>query len=209
MRLLHLLVVTLLLSVSYDSNANADIKILVFGDSLSAAYNINPETSWVTLLEKQLNGQNWKIQFINASISGETTSGGLTRFLSQITKTKPDIVILELGANDGLRGSNLQTIRDNLKSMITTSQQHGALVLLVGMHIPPNYGRTYTQKFDQIYQDLSSMDQVSLIPFLLEGVATKSALVQDDGLHPNEKAQPIIALTVEKYLIPLLRIKVR
>jgi len=206
MRFLHILIL-LIFNVSCHSDASAEVKILVFGDSLSAAYNINPETSWVTLLENQLNSQNWKTQWVNASISGETTSGGLARFSSQIAKTKPDIVILELGANDGLRGSSLQTMRDNLKSMIATSQQQGALVLLAGMHIPPNYGRTYTQKFDQIYQDLSLIDQVTLIPFLLEGVATKAELIQNDGLHPNEKGQPVIALTVEKYLLPLLRIK--
>jgi len=206
MRSLHILIF-LIFSVSCHSDASAEIKILVFGDSLSAAYNINPETSWVSLLQKQLNNQKWKIQFINASISGETTSGGLIRFSPQIAKTKPGIVILELGANDGLRGSSLETMRNNLKSMIAFSQQQGALVLLAGMHIPPNYGRTYTQKFDQIYQDLSSMEGVTLIPFLLEGVATKSQLIQSDGLHPNEKGQPIIAATVEKYLVPLLRIK--
>ena len=186
---------------------SAKTNILVFGDSLSSAYNIQPEKGWVALLETRLLSAKYDIKFINASISGETTSGGLVRFYSSIEKTNPDIVIMELGANDGLRGSSLKTMRKNLISMIEFCQQNDISILLAGMHIPPNYGRTYTQKFDQIYLDLAEMNDVTLIPFFLEGVATIHELIQMDGMHPNEKAQPIIAALVEQYLAPLLRIK--
>ncbi|MCF6194489.1 MAG: arylesterase [Kangiellaceae bacterium] len=185
----------------------AKTNILVFGDSLSAAYNIQPENGWVSLLENKLASGEYDVAFTNASISGETSSGGLVRFLSQVNKSNPDILILELGANDGLRGSNLKTMRSNLQSMIKICQQRNISILLAGMHIPPNYGRTYTRKFDQIYLDLAKMDDVTLIPFFLEGVATKREFIQQDGMHPNEKAQPVIASLVEEYLLPLLRNK--
>jgi len=182
----------------------AEQRILVFGDSLSAAYNIPTEKGWVSLLEQQLKSENIKAKVINASISGETSSGGLTRFQSQIDKTQPDIVLLELGANDGLRGFNLETTRSNLTTMIKMSHQIGASVILAGIHMPPNYGRTYTQKFDQIFIDLAKMENVSLIPFILEGVATVPDLMQNDRLHPNEQGQKVILATVVKHLVPLL-----
>lgn len=185
--------------------AQAKTTILVYGDSLSAAYNIQPEDGWVAHLESRLVDIGYDVEFVNASISGETTSGGMVRFAKQIEKTNPQIVILELGANDGLRGSSLATMKENLSKMIKLSQNNNSRVLLAGMHIPPNYGRTYTQKFDQIFIDLANMDKVTLIPFLLEDVATKPELIQADGLHPNKKAQPIISKTVESYLVPLLK----
>ena len=197
---------TITLSV-FCTQLSAKTNILVFGDSLSAAYNIQPEKGWVNLLETKLISNQYDIKFTNASISGETTSGGLVRFIPQVNKTNPDIVILELGGNDGLRGSSLKTMRENLQSMIEFCQQNNINILLAGMRIPPNYGRTYTQKFDQIYLDLATMLDVTFIPFFLQGVATKHDLIQIDGLHPNEKAQPIIAALVEQYLTPLLRIK--
>ncbi|MBV1909900.1 MAG: arylesterase [Kangiellaceae bacterium] len=178
--------------------------VLVFGDSLSASYNIATENGWVTLLEQKLRSSDKSVKFVNASISGETSSGGLVRFEQQVNKTKPTVVILELGANDGLRGFNLTTTRNNLTQMIEISEAQGAKVLLAGIHIPPNYGRTYTRKFDQIFTDLAKREQVSLIPFILEGVATLPALMQNDGLHPNEKGQLVIVDTVHKYLLPML-----
>jgi len=206
MRSFTFLCLTIVLS-TLCPHAIAKTNILVFGDSLSSAYNIQQEKGWVTLLENKLVSTKYDVDFINASISGETSSGGLIRFLSQVDKTNPDIVILELGANDGLRGSSLKTMRSNLQSMIEICQQRNISILLAGMHIPPNYGRTYTRKFDQIYLDLAKMDGVTLIPFFLQGVATKHEFIQLDGLHPNEKAQPIIASLVEGYLAPLLKNK--
>jgi len=153
MRSFAFLCLTIVLGAPY-SHAIAKTSILIFGDSLSSAYNIQQEKGWVILLEKKLVSTEYDVDFTNASISGETSSGGLARFLSQVDKTNPNIVILELGANDGLRGSSLITMRSNLKAMIEICQQNNISVILAGMHIPPNYGRTYTGKFDQIYLDL-------------------------------------------------------
>ncbi len=203
-----LIFLILLLSSQFGLSANKNI--LVFGDSLSAAYNIPSDKGWVNLLKqelqkKQQDSEITNVNIANASISGETSAGGVTRFQSQMTKTKPDIVILELGANDGLRGYDLTTTRQNLTNMIIISQQANASVLLAGIHMPPNYGRTYTRKFDQIFTDLAKMDKVSLIPFILEGVATNPEFMQKDGLHPNEKGQIVIVNNVLPYLLPLLK----
>jgi len=127
------------------------------------------------------------------------------RFPNQLKQAEPDVVVLELGANDGLRGFDLATTRNNLTKMIELSHQAGAKVLLAGIHIPPNYGRTYTRKFDQIFQDLAAKDNVALIPFILQGVATVPGMMLDDGLHPNEKGQKVMVDTVFKYLEPMLK----
>ena len=203
MKIAKILIISMLLFTSQFS-LSADKSILIFGDSLSAAYNIPTDKGWVSLLEQDLINKQLDIKITNASISGETSSGGLTRFQSQINKTQPDIIILELGANDGLRGYDLSTTRSNLLNMVNMSQQINASVILAGIHIPPNYGRTYTRKFDQIFTDLAKMENVSLIPFILKDVATKPELMQNDGLHPNEKGQQVILMTVLQYLKPLL-----
>ncbi|PHS20192.1 MAG: arylesterase [Kangiella sp.] len=179
--------------------------ILVFGDSLSAAYNMPVEKGWVHLLDIKLENEKLPFETRNASISGETTSGGLLRFLKQVKINQPKIVILELGANDGLRGYDLKTTSSNLNKMIEISLAHNAHVLLAGIQIPPNYGRRYTQDFNQIFQDLAKIKHVSLIPFILEGVATDFTLIQKDRLHPNEKGQKVIVETVWKNLLPLLK----
>ena len=179
-------------------------EILIFGDSLSAAYNMPVENGWVALLETQLKNSGYSVKIVNASISGETTSGGLARLEQQISQTNPDILVLELGANDGLRGSSLTQMRNNLAKMIHYAMQNKIKVLLVGMHIPPNYGRTYTQKFDQVYTSLAKTQSISFMPFLLVDVATLPQLIQDDGLHPNEKAQPIIMQNILPYITDLL-----
>lgn len=178
--------------------------ILVFGDSLSAAYNMPTDKGWVALIEKTLSQQKFDVSITNASISGETTTGGMARFKAQIDKTKPNIVILELGANDGLRGSSLKNMSKNLSTMIELSLNINAKVILAGMLVPPNYGRTYTKRFSQIYTTLSKNEHVSLIPFFLDHVAAVPELIQKDGLHPNEKGQPIIVTNVLPYLVPLL-----
>ncbi|HSI43549.1 MAG TPA: arylesterase [Methylotenera sp.] len=179
--------------------------ILIFGDSLSAGYGLSQQQGWVTLLEKKIDSEGYQYTVTNASISGETTSGGLSRFASTLAKTKPNIVVLELGANDGLRGLPIKNMTENLKSMIQQSKKSGAKVLLLGMKIPPNYGPQYTQSFGDTYTQLSKQEQIPLVPFMLENVAGIRQLVQDDGLHPNRQGQPIILENVWPLLKPLLK----
>lgn len=174
------------------------------GDSLSAGYRIPAEEGWVALLQRRLDTDHLPHQVINASISGETSSGGLNRLPSALQKYQPDIVILELGANDGLRGLPLSVMRTNLKRMITASQKANARVLLLGMHLPPNYGPAYTQQFSEIFAELAQKHDTAFVPFFLDGVATQRELMQDDGLHPKAVAQPQILDTVWPHLQPLL-----
>lgn len=205
MQLIKHKILFIILFVSFGVVSQPNEKtILVYGDSLSAAYNMPIEKGWANLLNIRLKENKLSYKIENASISGETTSGGLARFKRQMESTKPQIVILELGANDGLRGFNLDTTRSNLKKMIAISLEYNAQVLLAGIQIPPNYGRRYTQEFNQIFQELSAQESVSLIPFILEGVATDYSLIQKDRLHPNEKGQKVILETVWKYLLPLI-----
>jgi len=177
--------------------------ILVMGDSLSAAYNLPASAGWVSLLEERLKSQtNWQV--VNASISGETTSGGLTRLPGLLRQHQPDLVLLELGANDGLRGLPPKLISNNLEKMLTLSQESGAKVMLIGILLPPNYGPAYLAQFEQTYPNLAKKHQLPLVPFLLEGVADKPSLMQADGLHPTAEAQPIILETVWLELKALL-----
>lgn len=175
--------------------------ILVLGDSLSAAYNMRIDQGWVYLLSKRL-GSEYKV--VNASVSGETSAGGLTRLSPSLSNHQPDIVILELGANDGLRGLPLSQMKQNLTRMVELSQQAGAQVLLAAMQLPPNYGPIYNQRFHDVYHELQASHAIRLIPFLLEGVGGVDTLIQADGLHPNEKAQPIILNTIWQHLEPML-----
>ena len=182
--------------------------ILVFGDSLSVSYGVPQGQGWVALLETKLaQKQSSKITYkvVNASISGETTSGGLARFSAALATHKPNIVILELGANDGLRGLPIADMQSNLSQMITQAKTAKAKVLLIGMKIPPNYGLKYNKAFTQMYVNISKQYQVALVPFLLEGVAEKPELIQADGLHPIAVAQPKLLenvwSTLEKMLI--------
>ena len=188
--------------------------ILVMGDSLSAAYNIPTAAGWVSLLENRLAKEslkkeplkksqaNWQV--VNASISGETTGGGLTRLPSLLRQHQPTIVLLELGANDGLRGLPPQLITNNLEKMLILSKQSGAQVMLIGILLPPNYGPAYLTQFEQTYPKLAKKHQLPLVPFLLEGVADKPELMQDDGLHPTAEAQAQLLETVWLELKPLL-----
>ncbi|MCD6006548.1 arylesterase [Vreelandella alkaliphila] len=182
-------------------NADQRPTLLVMGDSLSAAYGIEQERGWVTLLAERLEGE---AQVINASISGETTSGGAQRLANIIGQRQPDIVLLELGGNDGLRGLPPTQMRSNLASMIEQSQQAGADVLLLGIDIPPNYGQAYRDAFTGVFHSLADEYDVSLVPFLLEDVALNEQLMQDDGIHPTAEAQPIILDNVWPALEPLL-----
>ncbi|ABE49518.1 MULTISPECIES: arylesterase [Methylobacillus] len=179
--------------------------ILVYGDSLSAAYGIPREQGWVALLEKRIAHQYPGYKVVNASISGETTSGGVSRIAAALTQHKPDIVILELGANDGLRGLPVDQMRNNLASMIKSSHEAKAQVLLAGMMIPPNYGPKYTREFIASYTELAKEFNLRLVPFLLEGVAGKPEFTQQDGLHPKANAQEKILENVWKQLEPLLK----
>jgi acyl-CoA thioesterase-1 len=166
--------------------------LLVLGDSLSAGYGMPPEATWVTLLEQRLDQGDPDHTVINASISGETSRGGLERLPTLLRVHQPDIVILELGANDGLRGFQIPRITRNLSEMIELSQQSGATVVLLGIRLPPNFGSRYTEPFFEQYATLAEKYEVLYLPFMLEGVAQFRELMQEDGLHPTSEAQPII-----------------
>jgi acyl-CoA thioesterase-1 len=179
--------------------------ILVLGDSLSAAYGIGAEQGWPALLEERLQRDGYAYRVVNASISGDTSASGLSRLPAALEQHRPAVLILELGANDGLRGLSPDQIEHNLIAMIEMARSQGVRVLLAGMRLPPNYGPTYTHRFRDLYSNLARRYQVSLIPFLLDGVAARPELMQADGLHPTAKAQPLVLENVWRYLLPLLR----
>jgi acyl-CoA thioesterase-1 len=179
--------------------------ILVFGDSLSAGYGIHVEQGWVSLLARKISQLGYGFKVVNASISGETTAGGLGRLPHALEVQQPRILILELGANDGLRGLPLAGTHDNLERMITLARARGVTVLLLGMRLPPNYGERYTTGFQNLYAELAQAQQLTLVPFLLDQVALSPTLMQADGLHPNEAGQPLLLDNVWPKLEPLLR----
>jgi acyl-CoA thioesterase-1 len=189
----NFLIILILVFIFAMPAAAAGKTVLVFGDSLSANYGISAEAGWVALLKQRLQSEFAGYQVVNASISGETTLGGRNRIRQTLEKHHPEIVILELGANDGLRGATIKSIYDNLAAIIESCQQNNARVLLTGMQLPPNYGMTYTQKFQAIFSQLAENYQIKLIPFLLAGFGDKHEFFQSDGIHPNEVAQKIIA----------------
>ena len=175
--------------------------LLVLGDSLSAGYGINQGSGWVDLLR-----YDWKDrhQIINGSISGDTTGGGLNRLPLLLEKFSPDYVLLELGGNDGLRGQPLSLMRNNLLAMIKLCREAGAQPILFGMRLPPNYGRRYSDAFAAVYPQLSAQEKVVLIPFQLEELTVTEGMIQQDGLHPTAKAQPVIKQVIKDYLQPLM-----
>ena len=181
--------------------------VLVFGDSLSAGYGLSQEQGWVTLLERKLRDTKADYKVVNASISGETTAGGRTRIETALATYRPAIVILELGANDGLRGQNLEAMRANLEAMVKACRKFKSAVVLVGMRLPPNYGPAYTEKFQGVFAAVARDRKLPLVPFLLDGFAEKREYFQADGFHPTAQAQPLIAETVWKVLQPLLKRK--
>ena len=180
-------------------------KVLIVGDSLSAEYGLPRGTGWVKLLEDRLKKDHSSWQVVNASISGETTAGGQTRLPLLLKTHQPKVVVIELGANDALRGLQLAATEQNLRKMIQASKQSGAKVLLLGMRIPPNYGQDYTNKFFAIYGKLASAEQVELLPFFLERVASRMDLFQADRIHPNVIAQSIMLENVWPKLEPMLK----
>jgi acyl-CoA thioesterase I len=206
-------VISVIVMVLVAFSANAAIKdapqkvIVVFGDSLSAGYGLQPNESWVALLQNNLLKQDVYDGYtaVNASISGETTSGGLARFNAALTEHRPSIVIIELGANDGLRGLPVNEMRSNLNKMIIQAKTAKAKVLLIGMKIPPNYGQKYSRDFSASYAILAKQHKIKLVPFLLEGVAGKPSLIQDDGLHPVAAAQSALLSNVWVQLKGLLK----
>lgn len=199
-----LMVISLILLPLVAISSHAASTILVYGDSLSAAYGLSTQQGWVSLMGDRLKTERLPYQVVNASISGETTAGGLSRLKQTIAAQKPNVMILALGANDGLRGLSIEAMQQNLSNMLELARQNNIKVLLVGMRIPPNYGPQYTQAFHQTFIDLAKQFKVKLVPFLLENVAGKPALNQDDGIHPTAEAQPIILDTVWKSLQTIL-----
>lgn len=203
-QLLILLTVSVLFANFSSVSAST---LLVMGDSLSAAYNLRKETGWVSLLENQLSKPNPEIKVVNASVSGETSQGGLSRFDQLLSEYKPCWVILELGANDALRGYPLDQTAKNLEQMIEQAHQSNAKVLLIGNKIPQNYGKRYTEMFFELYETIANKYQLAYLPFMLEGVALNKSLMQDDGLHPNKEGQPLVLQNILPYLQPLLNEK--
>jgi acyl-CoA thioesterase-1 len=178
--------------------------LLVFGDSLSAAYGLSPDQGWVHLLgERAARIDGWQV--VNASVSGETTAGGLRRLAADLERHKPAMVVIALGANDALRGQPIAGIRDNLEKMVRLARQARAEPVLVGLMIPPNYGIDYADQFRGLYPAIAAKNRIPIVPFLLEGIADKPDLFQADQLHPTAAAQPIILDNVWKTLEPLLR----
>lgn len=194
---------TLACAIMFPFSAAAAVakaqRIMIYGDSLSAAYGFDPKNGWVSLLQTKLQPEG--VTVINSSISGETTRGGLSRIKTDLARIKPDVVVLALGANDGLRGLPVADTKKNLQLIVNSIQSANAKVVLIGIQIPPNYGIDYSQQFRELYFDLAASNHVSPPPFLLEGIADKLELFQADRLHPNAKAQAAILENV----LPVIR----
>lgn len=190
--------------ITLFSTTSTAKSIVVLGDSISAGYGLEAGKGWVTLLQKKFNQKNKAYTVFNESISGDTTAGGLARIGKALSRHKPEIVLLELGANDGLRGLSPKLMKNNLAEMINLSHKAGAKVLLLGMRIPPNYGKRYVDMFYKVYPQLAKEMNIAYVPFILKDVALVKELMQKDGLHPNAKAQPIIADKIWQYLQPIL-----
>jgi acyl-CoA thioesterase-1 len=186
-----------------SAGANPPV-LLVLGDSLSAGYGIDVTQGWVALLEARLEQEGHAYRVVNASVSGDTTHGGLARVEALLASHRPSIVIVELGGNDGLRGLPVDETRNNLARMIDLSRQNGAKVLLAGMRLPPNYGVTYTRRFHALYQELGETHQVPVVPFFLDGIGDKPELMQTDGIHPRAEAQARMVENIWPALASLL-----
>jgi acyl-CoA thioesterase-1 len=204
-RLIFILLSTLALPLApWVSNAAEMPAILVYGDSLSAGYGIDPTRGWVSLLDTKLREAGYAYRVLNASVSGETTAGGLARLPRALQTQRPALVILELGGNDGLRALPIATMRENLARMVRLCKDAGLPVLLLGMRMPANYGPRFTSEFAAVYPELARQSGVALVPFFLEGIATRPELMQADGIHPNEQGQPLLLANVWPALQKLL-----
>jgi acyl-CoA thioesterase I len=203
---LYFLVLLIIASASVSANAAETPVILVFGDSISAGYGLpRVEQGWVELLRTRLNAQGYVYQVVNASVSGETTAGGLARLPRALDLHHPKIVIIELGGNDGLRGLPIPQMRTNVAQMADLATAAGAKIVLLGIRMPPNYGPEYTQQFFGVFSELARDKKAALVPFLLDGIVLDPTLVQADDIHPNAIAQPILLDNVWPALKPLLR----
>lgn len=185
--------------------AAAETVVMVLGDSLSAAYGIDREAGWVSLLAERLDRQGYEARVVNASITGDTSRGGLSRLPTALKRHHPDVLVIELGGNDGLRGVPLRETQRNLSHIVEMAQARGIRVLLLGVRLPPNYGPVFTERFQAMYHDLAQQHDVPLVPRLLEDVATDPSLMQPDGIHPTAAAQPRLLANVWPQLKPLLR----
>ena len=188
-----------------SSRGDEDKTVLVFGDSLSASYGIEEEQGWVNLLSEKLRQAQSPYSVINASVSGETSTGGLSRLPAALAEFQPSVVVLELGGNDGLRGLPLATLQSNLEEMVSLSQRAGAKVLLAGIQIPPNYGPRYTEPFYALFGDIAESEQLPFVPFLIDGIPQQPELMQNDGIHPRAEAQHMILDNVWPVLAPMLQ----
>jgi acyl-CoA thioesterase I len=186
------------------STAGYGATLLVFGDSLSSAYGIGAREGWVTLLEERLQQERFDYSVVNASISGETTSGGATRIGEALERTRPTVVIVALGGNDGLRGLSAAQLKTNLSRIIEAAKSRGARVLLAGVRVPPNYGPRYVREFKAAFTDVAERHRVPLVPHLLEGIAERRERMQPDNIHPTAAAQPQILENIWPKLQPLL-----
>jgi len=200
-----LLLLSLLVPPGTSPAAGAAPTLLIVGDSLSAAYGLDQDDGWVSLLEQRLAREGYRQRVVNASISGDTTSGARARLTAELDRYGPAIVLIELGGNDGLRGLPLEEIRRNFADMIELCRERRARVVLAGMRLPPNYGRAYTHGFEQVYASLAAEYRVTLIPFLLEGLDDGLEYFQADAIHPNAAAQAVILDNVWRHLQPLLK----
>ncbi len=198
---MYLVLIVLLFSTTLSAKS-----IVVLGDSISASYGIETTKGWVSLLQQKITRSNLKYTVFNESISGDTTAGGLARLDKILQTYKPDVLVLELGANDGLRGLSPAVMKKNLAEIIRRSKTAGAEVLLLSMRIPPNYGKRYVEMFYNVYPALAKEMHVPFVPFILDDVALVKELMQKDGLHPNAKAQPIIVDKIWQYLQPILEL---
>lgn len=204
MRTFGSLIIVFALLFARPGWAESDRVILVLGDSLSAAYEMELSQSWPSLLQDRLTENGHAYRVFNSSIVGDTTQSGLARLPRLLSEYHPLVVIIELGGNDGLRGLPLDVTRGNLQSMIEQSQAAGALVVLAGIRLPPNYGMTYTERFSEMYSELATDGQILFIPFLLEGIALDPDLMLEDGIHPSAEAQPLVLENVWQALEPVL-----
>ncbi|RUO73409.1 arylesterase [Idiomarina ramblicola] len=186
-------------------SVSANVSLVVLGDSLSAGYGLSQEQTWVAELDRRWESSHPDINIINASISGETTRGGLRRLEGVLERHKPDVLFIELGGNDGLRGFDLNTVRSNLKQIIDQAQQQDVKVGLSQVMVPPNYGQRFAEQFRKMFEEVAKEQNVALIPFFMEEIATNADYVQDDGIHPTAEAQPKIADFLEPYLLELAK----
>jgi len=195
----------LTVSLASGFTAAAESMVLVLGDSLSAGYGLPTGKGWVVLLSERMGREAPGFKVVNASISGDTTHGGRTRLAPLLERHRPVVVVVELGANDGLRGTDLGLTRAHLSAIVTASKTAGARVLVIGMRIPPNYGPDYTRRFHALFGEVAQASQSGLVPFLMEGFAERRELFQDDGIHPGMSAQPLMLDNVWPKLAPLLK----